>query len=365
MTWISTLVSLLCRLAAAGLLVGVFNSSGSQPVTARPAAPSPQAPSPANVFAVDPDVAAMMAQVTQDAVYDYTAQLSGAAPATVGGQPYTFVTRSTDSGVPIQKATQFAFEHLQAAGLTVSYFQWSDSGLNCRNVVAVLTGTVRPNEIVLVTAHLDSTSDSSAAPGAAPGADDNASGSTGVLVAAGIMSPHDFERTVRFILFTGEEQDVLGSYAYAQAIHARGENVVAVYNMDMIGYDSDGDGRLLLHTRRPQDAGYAGDMVIAGVLTNVVSTYGLGTTLAPAVRADGEDASDHWSFWDQGYAAVLAIEDDWDDFNEYYHSSDDLLKYLNLPYFTAFVQASVGTAAHLAVPVSAPRWRTYLPLMRQ
>jgi hypothetical protein len=47
---------------------------------------------------------------------------------------------------------------------------------------------------------------------------------------------------------------------------------------------------------------------------------------------------------------VLAIEDDVDDFNAYYHTVNDNLSHVNLVYFTSFVKASVGTAAHLAKP---------------
>jgi len=40
---------------------------------------------------------------------------------------------------------------------------------------------------------------------------------------------------------------------------------------------------------------------------------------------------------------LLAIEDDVDDFNAYYHTSNDDISHINLTYFTNFVKASVGT----------------------
>ena len=58
---------------------------------------------------------------------------------------------------------------------------------------------------MLIVAHLDDMP----ATGAAPGADDNASGSVGVMIASEIMRDYQFERTVRFIFFTGEEQGLL------------------------------------------------------------------------------------------------------------------------------------------------------------
>jgi len=306
----------------------------------------PSTPSVPETFAYDPIVAEMIAQVQQSTVYTYDGQLSGEWPAVVGGAPYTISTRYTDSGAPIQKATQYVYERMQALGLAVSYHNWTGGGYSNRNVIGVLTGTVLPNEIVLVTAHLDDAPSS----GKAPGADDNASGSVGVLIAADILGQHRFERTVRFVFFTGEEQGLYGSQAYATLVYDAGENIVAVYNMDMIAWDSVDGPTLRLHTRTTSDPGYPSDLAIAGVFTNAVNVYGLGSSLTPIIDADGITASDHSPFWNRGYSAILAIEDDLDDFNDYYHTSQDQLQHLNMAYFTSYVKASVGTAAHLAFP---------------
>ena len=63
-------------------------------------------------------------------------------------------------------------------------------------------------------------------------------------------------------------------------------------------------------------------------------------------------SSDHVSFWNRGYASILAIEDNKSDFNAYYHATNDRLSRLDLNYFANYVKASVGTAAHLALPVT-------------
>ncbi len=309
-------------------------------------AQTPEAPAD---FTYDPQAAGMLAQVVSTTVYNYDAQLSGEVAAVIGGEAYTFTTRNTNSGAPLQKATEFVYEHLQRQGLTASYHAWSNCGTSGRNVVGVLTGTLTPNEIVLITAHLDDVPSS----GRAPGADDNASGSVGVMLAAEIMSQYHFERTVRFVFFTGEEQGLCGSEVYADDVQATGDNIVAVYNMDMIAYDSTGSPTLRLHTRTTSNPGYPGDLAIAGVFTNVVNTYGLSGALTPIIDPDGENRSDHSPFWDVGYPAILAIEDDDADFNDYYHTIDDNLSHINLTYFTNFVKASVGTAAHLAKPVTS------------
>ena len=297
--------------------------------------------------APDPAIAAMIAQVQTSTLLAYANQLTGVTPALIGGAPYTFTTRATDSGEPITKATQFAYEFLQARGLAVSYHNWHACRVANRNVVGEKAGVERPNEIVLVTAHLDSTSDR----GLAPGADDDASGAVGVLTAAEILAPYQFQRTLRFVLFTGEEQGLCGSEVYAREAAAAGEAIVAVYNMDMIAWDSDAEPILRLHTRRTNDPGYAADLAIANTFVTVLGQYGLSGVLSPLITPDGSDEDDAFSFWDNGYPAILAIEDDGaveDDFNPYYHTSADLVSRFNTTYFTNFVKASVGTAATLA-----------------
>jgi Zn-dependent M28 family amino/carboxypeptidase len=301
-------------------------------------------------FVPDPAVADMMAQVQADQVYTYDASLSGVVPATVGGAPYTFATRHTDSGEPVQKATQYVYEHLQALGLNVSYEPWSANGHSGRNVVGVLTGTTEAEQVVQVSAHVDSIVYGGPVT-RAPGADDNGSGVTSVFVIADILSHHTFQRTIRFVVYTGEEELLLGSRADAQAEHVKGEDIVADYNMDMIGYNRLNDGFLELHTRRLDQPGSAGDLMIAQTFTTVVSSYGLSPLLKPIIKSDSMGLSDHEAFWKNGYPAILAIEDYAHD-KAALHTLNDTLQNMNLPYFTRFVQASVGTVAHLARLVS-------------
>lgn len=324
--------------------------------------------------AADPAVTALIAEVEDATLLAYANQLSGAVPATVGGQPYTFATRETTSGTPIAKATQYVYEFMQARGLAVRYEAWNACGIANRNVVAEKTGENDPGEVVLVTAHVDSTTEH----GNAPGADDDASGTAAVLHIAEIMADASFQRTVQFVLFTGEEQGLCGSEAFAGHAATAGINVVAVYNMDMIAYDSDEEPILRLHTRRTGHAGYAADMEIANTFLGVVEDYGLQDQLSPRILADGNDESDIYSFWVNDFPGILAIEDDGpveDDFNPYYHTSRDTVSAYNQTYFANFVKASVGTVALLAritptdTPTPAPTplgsYRAYLPAARR
>jgi len=305
-------------------------------------------PEQAPEAAYDLRVAIMIDQVSESFLYNETGNLSGVNAVVIGGTPFTITTRYTASGDPVEKAIEYVYERMVSLGFATSYQDWSYEAYSNRNIIGAKTGKTRPSEIVLITAHLDDMPGS----GLAPGADDNASGSSAMLMAAEIMSSCDFERTLRFVFFTGEEQRLLGSKPYADMVYQAGENIVAVYNMDMISWDTLGsDPVLRLHTRTPSNPGYAADMAIANTFSDVVATYGLSPAISPIITSDGEWASDHSSFWDKGYAAILAIEDDYDDFNPYYHTINDTLERLNMIYFTNFTKASIGATALLALPI--------------
>ena len=308
---------------------------------------TPQAPLVATP-AWDPQIQLMVGETNRFALFERLGNLSGETVIPIGSTTCTLTTRNTNSGTPIQNAMQYVYECLQHMGLSVSYHNWTYvySG---QNVVATKIGSTRPDEIVLVTAHLDDMP----ASGAAPGADDNASGCVAVLTAANVFSRRSFERTVRFVLFTGEEQGLLGSEIYAEDLYNEGENIVAVYNMDMIAWDASGLPVFQTRTRPSSNPGYSADMQIASLVSFVVTQYGLSGALTPEIVSDGLSASDHASFWDYGYAAVNASEDYNGDFSDYYHTSSDRRSTLNLDYFHAAVKASIGVVAHLAIPIPA------------
>lgn len=288
-----------------------------------------------------PLIDAMIDQVSTTTLNQYVGDLSGEWATTIGGSPFTLTTRYSYASTYIAKATTYAYEHFQALGLPVSYQNYSMWGTPLRNVIAEQSGVNHPERIVLITAHIDSTSWGTPNT-VAPGADDNASGTAGVMMAADILSQYDFDCTLRYALFTGEEQGLYGSEAYAAYIKSQGAQVAGVLNLDMIAYNSAQRPSpvMEMHTR----SNNSGDLAIANTFVDVVSAYGL--NLIPNIFQDGVTYSDHASFWGEGYPAIIAIEDD-NDFTPYYHSPNDKLSTLNMAYFTEFVKASLGTFAHM------------------
>ncbi|HEV2501162.1 MAG TPA: M20/M25/M40 family metallo-hydrolase [Terriglobia bacterium] len=95
------------------------------------------------------------------------------------------------------------------------------------NVVGEIRGTEHPEQIVVAGAHLDSWD-------LAEGATDNGVGVACVLEAARaiLQSGYKPRRTIRFVLYTGEEQGLLGSLAYAKAHQDEAANTVAALTLD-------------------------------------------------------------------------------------------------------------------------------------
>ncbi len=321
------------RLAEAGARLRLLTLD-PKPLRPAPAAAIPTAIQP------DPLVQAMMDQVSATVVYSYTGGLSGEWPVLVGGAPYTITTRHTDSGVPVQKATQYVGERLAARGLNVEYHTWRTG--KPPNVIGERPGLTHPENIYIICAHLD---DMPSAP-PAPGADDNASGAVAVLIAADILTQYQWGCTLRFAFWTGEEQGLQGSAAYAQRCYNRGENILGVINLDMIAWNTPASSPDMdLHAKSSIPA----TLALAQLFADVIDAYDL--NLIPEIIANGTGASDQASFWSYGYTAILGIEDyypGYHDFNPRYHTANDRLQYLDMAYYTDFVKAALATFVHLS-----------------
>jgi acetylornithine deacetylase/succinyl-diaminopimelate desuccinylase-like protein len=190
----------------------------------------------------------------------------------------------------------------------------------------------------------------------------------GLLAAADIMRYYSFKRTVRFVFTTGEEQSLYGGTAYAEKMDSEGQNIVAVLNLDMIGYSKITDPAVkpkqqIKIRNQKNKTGYAKDLPIAQTYIDVVNAYGMNQIFDAVIEDDGEVASDHAPFWDlmatclkrnpnaSCYPAAWVIEYAEEGYlNPKMHSAEDRVSNMNLPYFTAVVKAALGTAVHLAQP---------------
>src|SRR5205823_3061389 len=111
------------------------------------------------------------------------------------------------------------------------------------DMVAIQRGTERPNDVVIITGHIDSrVSDPLNANAFEPGANDDGSGSAAVLEAARILSKRKFPGTIVYSLDSGEEQGLYGAKVIAGYAKAQGWNVIANLNNDIIGNSCGSDG---------------------------------------------------------------------------------------------------------------------------
>jgi hypothetical protein len=207
-----------------------------------------------------------------------------------------------------------------------------------RNVFAIQTGTDYPDQQFIICAHYDDM------PGAiAPGADDNASGTAAVLEAARILSQVQTPYTVIYALWDEEEIGLVGSGYYAQQAFLAGDNILGVLNLEMFGWDGNDDGKFEIHTRP-----IAGSVNLANLIVQLENIYQI--SLTPLVQNPGTTASDHSSFWNQGYTAIVYSQAFFSgDGNPYYHTSNDRIIYFNLGYFYSMSRLAVSAISHLAL----------------
>lgn len=182
-------------------------------------------------------------------------------------------------------------------------------------------------ELVLVGCHLDSTAGSdpgyNPATGAAPGVDDDASGITATLAIARAFAGRvrEFRHTVRFCFFNAEEQGRIGSQAYAAHLKALDAPVRAVICSDMIGFNSDANATFEIHAGYTDVAVRDLSVPIAERIADWAAALGIpgpaqiykGTASSGGSDRNLVDGainrSDHASFHQQGYPAVVVSED--------------------------------------------------------
>jgi hypothetical protein len=109
-------------------------------------------------------------------------------------------------------------------------------GVEVVDVLAIQRGTGDPNQVVIVAGHIDSrVSDVMNITADAPGANDNASGSALVIEAARVLAGEKFDGTIVYALLSGEEQGLWGGKLLASTAKARGWQVRAMLNNDIVG----------------------------------------------------------------------------------------------------------------------------------
>lgn len=209
--------------------------------------------------------------------------------------------------------------------------------LSWKNVVATKPG--KSDEQVVICGHFDCTSENPY--NLAPGADDNASGTSAVLEAARVLSGFSFDRAIKFVCFSGEEQGLFGSGEYATDAKFSGDDIYGVFNLDMIAYVN----------AQPEDIDLIGNYQSEWLVDLVIECADAYLPSFPTLKIINPNLtySDHASFWRAGYPAICGIEDD-DVSYPYYHTTGDTIGNLFKDFATDVVRLAVASIAELAIP---------------
>jgi Zn-dependent M28 family amino/carboxypeptidase len=216
----------------------------------------------------------------------------GAVPtAYITNENYELLRRLTDSGA------------VEAEVNIESSF--SGKPVEVYNTVAEIQGSEKPDEVVIIAAHLDSWD-------LGTGATDNGTGSAAVLAAARALQKLGVKpkRTIRFILFTGEEQGLNGSKAYVKAHQKELEKISAV-----LVHDS-GTGKVLT-------VGLMGNYAAREMVDRALYPLAKGVGLTePSLRTEG--GSDHVPFDQAGVPGFWCVQEN-AEYEKTHHSQADTL----------------------------------------
>jgi hypothetical protein len=252
-----------------------------------------------------------------------------------------FVTRYAPSA-GLEAAGDFIFHQFQSFGLEPIFQPFAyTNNLISRNVIAELKGKTFPDEVVIICAHYDSKSQPNPTI-LSPGADDNASGTAAVLEAARILANYPLDFTVRFIAFSAEERGLYGSKAYALDASNKNEKIIGVLNLDMIAYANylPEDLEVVVNPR----SDWLAEKLIQSAQTYAPMSLPMRKHISLSFIH-----SDHSPFWDRGYSAFCAIEDN-PLTNPNYHTVSDTIGTLNFDFATQVVRAVLAALADLAQP---------------
>ena len=205
-------------------------------------------------------------------------------------------------------------------------------GVEVQNIEVILRGTGPQPGTIVVGGHYDTVPRS-------PGANDNGSGVAATLELARRFAGQPTAHSIRFVAFVNEEPPFfqtseMGSLVYARAARQRGDRILAMLSLETMGYFSDEPGSQQYPEPLGQFfppvgnfIGVVGNPASSGLVRQVQQAFVAHSPLpiqaAPIPEGlPGAGWSDHWSFWQEGYPAVM-VTDTAPFRYPWYHSADD------------------------------------------
>ncbi|MDD2711271.1 MAG: M28 family peptidase [Verrucomicrobiae bacterium] len=254
-------------------------------------------------------------------------------------------------------AQKYLTESLEKAGYQVKRQEYQVAGKTCANLEVEIKGGKNPSEIVIVGAHYDSA-------GSLPAANDNASGAAAVLALARAFKDRKPSRTLRFVEFANEEPpyfqtEQMGSLVYARHCLTRAENVTAMLCLETIGYYTDRENSQqyppMFSPHFPSTGNFIafiGNFASKKLVRQVTESFRRQAKFPSEAAATLDELagvcwSDHWSFWKQGYPALM-ITDTAPFRYPYYHHREDTPDKLNYDCMARVVAGLEKVTAELA-----------------
>lgn len=204
------------------------------------------------------------------------------------------------------------------AGMTVTEERFTVRGAEVANVIAEVEPSAPDAETVIVGAHYDSVVGT-------VGANDNASGVAALLELARLLAGRPRRRRIRFVAFVNEEPPFfltseMGSRRHARRCRERGERVRAMLALETVGCYSDRRFSQsypfpfgLFYPRTGNFVAFVGNLRSRALVRRCVGTFRRHAafpsegTAAPGYLP-GVFWSDHWSFWREGYPALMVTD---------------------------------------------------------
>ncbi|HEX8389720.1 MAG TPA: M20/M25/M40 family metallo-hydrolase [Sphingomonas sp.] len=255
-------------------------------------------------------------------------------------------------------------------------------GAVVENVLGIQRGR-DPNRYVIIGAHIDSrVTDVMDATSDSPGANDDASGVALVLEAARHLSKRKFDATIVYAVFSGEEQGLLGATLLAETAKARGWQIDAMLNNDIVG-NSVGQGGVAnaREVRVFSEGIRASESLVEQMARRGTGGEDDGPSRALAKLVDGEAAAmpsgldvfidrrpdrygrggDHEAFLRLGYPAIrfTVANEDWDRQHQNLRTENgveygDTVEGMDFDYLAKVTAINVRAAARLAAAPAAP-----------
>lgn len=242
------------------------------------------------------------------------------------------------------------------AGLAVTTQPFPALGGTSHNVIGTAlpkSGPPQSAPPLILAAHFDTVQGS-------PGADDNASALAVMLHVTRQVRAMTLARPIRFIAFNLEEENLLGSQAYASLLRNNGESIHGGIVLECVGYASHQPNSQKIPPGVPITVPTTGNFLAVignershALTSSVTQVMKLHLPIVPlVVPGNGEKLpdtrrSDHTSFWEQGFPAVM-LTDTANFRNPNYHRPTDTLETLNLDFIASVADGVTAVVSSMA-----------------